>query len=158
MTNNDTTTGKNVLIHNCKSFSNRDGIFINGPEDPGNIVIINCQVYNNTRYGMYFAGGEITERTVVAYNYIANNGSDGVRIDASNINDNFFFRNTIVENGGNSINNAAGAANSFLGNYAFKSSGTNYVNGGSVINATTVTTSSAFGTQPAFWRNIDATP
>ena len=150
--------GKNMVVSRCEVFSNKQhGIVIGGIESGGGICILNCDIYNNAVYGVRFFQVQ-TENCVVSQNYIANNGSDGIRLENALNNNNFFFRNTIVENGGNSINNAAGAVNSFLGNYAFKSSGTNYVAGGSVINATTVTTSSAFGTQPAFWRNIDATP
>lgn len=156
-------SAKNIVINGCRTFNNgADGFEIRQPLSPSNIAFTNNQIYNNGRHGINLIANTLParpiQRCVIAYNYIANNVLDGIHLDKSNVDDNFVFRNTFVENGSNSIDNATGATNSFLGNYAFKSSGTNYVAGGSTINSTAVNTNSAFSTQPVFWRNINATP
>ncbi|MEX0849385.1 MAG: right-handed parallel beta-helix repeat-containing protein [Candidatus Dependentiae bacterium] len=170
---------QHILITDCIAIANKgSGFARSGPGNNPSNVYLNCQALTNDITGFDVSAcpravilhsvangngddGILSNSSdqVITKNLCIGNGRNGIRITGNNDNK-FIFRNTLIENGADNIDETnAGADNSYLGNYAFSSTGANYTTaGGSVINSTAVTTSSAFSTQPAFWRNIDASP
>jgi hypothetical protein len=173
------------LVINCLSTANDNSGFSFNANPLGH-VFLNCQALANGQHGFNFGDGanatnsiilhsvatgnnldginigkdSAITQCVVAYNFSANNGRNGIRVENNGTDRNFFFRNTLIENGATNIDEvSSGAENSYLGNYAYSSTGANYnTSGGSTINSTAVSTSSAFSTQPVFWRNVSASP
>ena len=151
----------NFVIDNCKAAGNTtDGFRIIGFNKNG--VVKNCTALSNAD-GIRFAmqTGQIQDSTGICmvYNISSNNSSNGIQVDGDSSN-NYFAFNQMWENGSISFLEDTGEGpNSVLGNFAFRSSGTNYSGGNTGIATAAISETGSFPSpEPTYWINVDMLP
>jgi len=126
------------------------------------IFIGNCVIEGNGRYGISTLSNNVSSgRMMVVNNVISNNGNHGVFLDGLGTRNNIVLFNSLIENGGDNINENTSNPNTILGNFAYHSGGDsrNYDVSVSTVNKVILSQSGAFPTTiPTYWHNISMTP
>ncbi len=150
----------NFVLNACKAMHNTtDGIRIIGFNKNG--VIVNSWTELNgdgIRFAMQTNQAMDSKNICFVYNISASNTGNGIQIDGDASN-NYFAFNQMWDNGSTSVLEDSGEGpNSFLRNIAFRTAGTNYSAGNSVINSVALQEDASFPTpEPTYWINVNMT-
>jgi len=151
----------NFVIDSCKTLDNNSvGIVILGFNKNG---VITNSIAQENQIGFSFEqqSNQIQDSTTICVvnNVSSNNTLSGIRIN-SNASNNYLAFNQMWENGStNFLEDGGEGPNSVLGNFAFKSSGTNYSGGNTTINTVSLQEDASFpAPEPKYWVNASMLP